>query len=238
MPQTYAPMRPAAPWRRVVAAAVNLLLALLPALVAPWVIAGRITLAAASLAVMLMMQMIFGAGPGGLILGLRLRRGFGTQRPAPGPVIGRALLVAIASVATVGIFPLIAILRGGPTLWYRVSDTMVMTAPKHPEVFYTLVTDEGSFPLESAVILGRAPKPTADRKNVRALKALIQDQSVSKVHALLVPTTEGVRISDLGSTNGTHVEGAGGLHRLEPGRSEIVVRGAKVYFGDAGCLIW
>ena len=61
---------------------------------------------------------------------------------------------------------------------------------------------------------------------------------MSKVHARLEPRPDGVLVQDLGSMNGTQVEGPAGLRYLEAGGSEVAVRGARVYFGDAGCLVW
>ena len=56
-------------------------------------------------------------------------------------------------------------------------------------------------------------------------------------HALFVPASDGVLITDLGSTNGTHVEDEEGVHRLSPGRPEYVHRGRQAYLGDGVCIV-
>ena len=58
---------------------------------------------------------------------------------------------------------------------------------------------------------------------------------MSKTHALFVPASDGVLVTDLGSTNGTHVEDEEGVHRLSPGRAEYVHRGRQAYLGDGVC---
>ena len=60
---------------------------------------------------------------------------------------------------------------------------------------------------------------------------------VSKTHALFVPASDGVLVTDLGSTNGTHIEDEEGVHRLSPGRPEYVHRGRQAYLGDGVCIV-
>ena len=44
-------------------------------------------------------------------------------------------------------------------------------------------------------------------------------------------------LTDLDSTNGTHVETETGTHRLRPGRTELVRRGYRFYLGDTICTV-
>ena len=63
------------------------------------------------------------------------------------------------------------------------------------------------------------------------------DATVSKTHALLEPTPEGLAVTDLGSTNGTYLVDFRGSHELAPGLAETVPRGGAIYFGEAECRV-
>lgn len=67
--------------------------------------------------------------------------------------------------------------------------------------------------LESELVLGR------DCEGL-----LLADPQVSRRHLCLTPVPEGVRIEDLGSTNGTHLD-------------SVPLRGARVVRGDASVLV-
>lgn len=56
-------------------------------------------------------------------------------------------------------------------------------------------------------------------------------------HVLILPDPAGVMLTDLDSTNGTHVETETGTHRLRPGRTELVRRGYRFYLGDTICTV-
>jgi DNA-binding winged helix-turn-helix (wHTH) protein len=66
-----------------------------------------------------------------------------------------------------------------------------------------LVAQEGPlkgqrWALDQPVVLGREP----------GCEIVIQDRQVSRYHARLTPTTEGIILEDLGSKNGTHYNGS------------------------------
>ena len=70
------------------------------------------------------------------------------------------------------------------------------------EEFPMLVADEGPlkgqrWPLGRTIVLGR--ESTCD--------VVIADRQVSRFHARLTPTDEGIMVEDLGSKNGTHLNG-------------------------------
>lgn len=56
-------------------------------------------------------------------------------------------------------------------------------------------------------------------------------------HVLILPDPAGVMLTDLDSTNGTHVETETGTHRLRPGRTELVRRSYRFYLGDTICTV-
>ena len=246
MPESPGSLRPAIAWRRGAAGLLNLLLVLgvptaLPVgVVTPELRAG---IALALIAMVIVCQMLFSAGPGGLLLGLRLRRGMGGLRPTASHVLRRVFLLLVACVASLGTAPVVMLARmrasdGRRTWWDRMSDTVVMASVRKTSGGYTLVTDQGDFPVTGVVVVGRAPQAYARRAGAEVLTLFTEDTSVSKVHARLEPRPDGVLVQDLGSMNGTEVEGPAGLRYLEAGGSEVAVRGARVYFGDAGCLVW
>jgi len=73
---------------------------------------------------------------------------------------------------------------------------------KRTEEFPMLVAEEGPlkgqrWPLSRAIVLGR--ESTCD--------VVIADRQVSRFHARLTPTDEGIIVEDLGSKNGTHLNG-------------------------------
>ena len=73
---------------------------------------------------------------------------------------------------------------------------------KRTEEFPMLVAEEGPlkgqrWPLGRAIVLGR--ESTCD--------VVIADRQVSRFHARLTPTDEGIIVEDLGSKNGTHLNG-------------------------------
>src|SRR5919109_3473334 len=74
--------------------------------------------------------------------------------------------------------------------------------PKSPEEYPLLVAQEGPlkgqrWQLSQTVVLGR--EATCD--------VVISDRQISRFHARLTPTSEGVILEDLGSKNGTHRNG-------------------------------
>ena len=73
---------------------------------------------------------------------------------------------------------------------------------RRTEEFPMLVAEEGPlkgqrWPLNHTVVLGR--ESTCD--------VVIADRQVSRFHARLTPTDEGIMVEDLGSKNGTHLNG-------------------------------
>lgn len=68
-----------------------------------------------------------------------------------------------------------------------------------------------TIPMAGAITVGRAPECTLT----------LEDTGLSRLHARLLPTDEGVRVEDLGSTNGTTVNGRRVLHGLARVGDEI-----------------
>ncbi|MEO8907114.1 MAG: FHA domain-containing protein [Microbacteriaceae bacterium] len=87
-------------------------------------------------------------------------------------------------------------------------------------------------PVTGAVLLGRNPVHFPPWEAASLLPLDDPTTSVSKTHALIESIEQGLRITDLHSTNGVAVAGAsGGEHELEPGSAETVTEDAVVWLG-------
>jgi 3',5'-cyclic-nucleotide phosphodiesterase len=71
------------------------------------------------------------------------------------------------------------------------------------------------------LIIGRSDTDTDAPPGLDLAPYLAADQGVSRQHAVLIPMSEGLYVSDLGSKNGTWINGEflepGSRHQLEPG---------------------
>lgn len=79
-------------------------------------------------------------------------------------------------------------------------------------------------------LIGRAPQPSAGRE----VLALPGARSVSKTHALLEPVAGHVRVTDLGSTNGTRVSATeeAPLTALPSNEATEIGPGGRIAFGN------
>lgn len=105
------------------------------------------------------------------------------------------VLARLAAVETVSAG---AAAPGVPGYPQAANDDPGVTAVRPATPMYVLRGVTGgafgrSYPLQEAVTLGRSPECTIH----------VNDPGLSRVHARLVPCEDGVRIEDLGSTNGT-----------------------------------
>jgi pSer/pThr/pTyr-binding forkhead associated (FHA) protein len=108
-------------------------------------------------------------------------------------------------------------------------------APAQPATTIELTSGE-RVRVGERTLLGRNPQQPveADRGEPAALLP-VEDptRSVSKTHLELVPTPDGLRVTDLGSTNGSAViTPAGEVHELAPGTPFTVTTGWAVQAGD------
>lgn len=231
---------PASPVQRLVAGAIDVVLVVGVSAFLPIPVLMRVLCAVLVVVLLVVAQAFFGAGPGGAIMGLRLLR-VSQRGGAPGSAaVGRAFLVAMASMASLGVAPVLMTARADATglrrTWFdRISGTMLVSGRSH--LMYTLVIGGRSVMVDTAVLLGRAPERGPGREHARLVSVPSDDATVSKTHALIEPTPEGVSVTDLGSTNGTFLVDANGSHELTPGMAEMVPRGGAIYFGEAECRV-
>ena len=217
---------PASPVQRLLAGGIDVLLVTGVSCFLPVSAAGRVLCAGLVLVVLVAAQAVTGAGPGGAVVGMRLPR-VSHDRGPPG-------------AATLGIAPLIMVMRADATgmrrTWFdRISGTVLVS--RRSQTVYTLVIGGRSVLVDAAVLLGRAPERGPGREGVRLVSVPSDDATVSKTHALLEPTPEGLAVTDLGSTNGTYLVDFRGSHELAPGLAETVPRGGAIYFGEAECRV-
>jgi len=231
---------PASPVQRLVAGGIDVLLVTGICAFLPIHLIWRLACAGLVLVVLVVIQALTGVGPGGAVMGMRLHR---VSRGGNSPglaAVGRAGLMAIAAVASLGVVPVVMVVRADATglrrTWYdRISGTMLVSRRSH--MMYTLVLDGRSVLVDAPVLLGRAPERSPGREGVRLVSVPSDDATVSKTHALLEPTPEGIAVTDLGSTNGTYLVDSQGSHELAPGLAETVPRGGAIYFGEAECRV-
>ncbi|WP_143013768.1 FHA domain-containing protein [Actinomyces ruminicola] len=232
---------PASRIRRVIAGVIDIVIIAGAGVLVPLPPAARLAVGIAIAGVITLAQARTGASPGQALTSIRLRRAIRPTDPPGGAAVERAWLFILASLPTFGILPLIMVMStedgGWRRTWYdRMAGTVVIAREHGPEPVQLVAANGHLLTVSQPTVLGRAPAPLPGRTS-RLLPGFQEDPSVSKTHALLEPVRGGVVITDLNSTNGTHVEDARGVHRLVPGRAQTVERGRRVYFGDAECMI-
>lgn len=106
--------------------------------------------------------------------------------------------------------------------------------PGQASATWTLRLPDGSgFTLPGATFVGRNPVVTEAAPNGAVLPLNDPAKSLSKTHALLVPSDGYVMVTDLHSTNGAAIVASDGAFTvLEPGRSVAVENGSVLQLGN------
>lgn len=86
--------------------------------------------------------------------------------------------------------------------------------------------------LDGPLLLGRDPAGIPDRTEARLLPVSDPGKTVSKTHALLDPTPEGVRVRELHSTNGVAIDTEEGRRLLTAGGEAVAPSGATILLGS------
>lgn len=86
--------------------------------------------------------------------------------------------------------------------------------------------------LDGPLLLGRDPAGIPDRPDAGLLPLTDSGKTVSKTHALLEPSAEGVRVRELHSTNGIAIDTAAGRQLLTPGGDDIAPPAATIMLGS------
>ena len=86
--------------------------------------------------------------------------------------------------------------------------------------------------VRQSLVIGRADPGSEQGADLDLSPHRAQEHGVSRQHAVLIPASEGLFLTDLESTNGTWINSA----YLEPGRRHLLVPGDRVELGLL-CLI-
>ena len=112
-------------------------------------------------------------------------------------------------------------------------------AKRKPSPRAVLLFDDGSknaLAVPSTLVLGRKPAP--QRLQDMVLTVPDHTGTVSRSHARIEITEDGLWITDLGSTNGTRVIDAGGKENvLKTGQRFEVLGKSRIFLGDVECSI-
>jgi hypothetical protein len=115
-------------------------------------------------------------------------------------------------------------------------DRLAPISPKDPQKIYLKI--EGGREIElllaRAAHLGRLDPATNNFPEVDLTEDGAQKKGVSRRHARLIRLEDAVAVEDLGSTNGTYVNG----QRLDPYYSEILSNGDQLRLGQLFIEVW
>ena len=109
-----------------------------------------------------------------------------------------------------------------------VEDTRVAA----PRRWALQLPDGARASLDGPLLLGRDPAAIPDRADAGLLPLADPGKTVSKTHALLEPSHDGVRVRELHSTNGVAIDTAAGRQVLTAGGEALAPAGATVMLGS------
>ena len=111
-------------------------------------------------------------------------------------------------------------------------DTRVAPPTPGPRRWALALPDGTRVSLDGPLLLGRDPAGIPDRPDAALLPLADPGKTVSKTHALLEPTPDGVRVRELHSTNGVAIDTPAGRELLPAGGEAIAPLGATVMLGS------
>jgi hypothetical protein len=112
-----------------------------------------------------------------------------------------------------------------------VEETRVAPAAA-PRKWALAMPDGTRVSLDGPLLLGRDPASIPDRSDAQLLALSDRAKTVSKTHALLEPTPQGVRVRELHSTNGVAIDTTAGRELLPAGGEGVAPRGATIMLGS------
>lgn len=109
------------------------------------------------------------------------------------------------------------------------------TPPKEHRAEWRLVAASGlEIVVDGTLVLGRDPVATGV-PGARAVAVVDPARTVSKTHAVIESGTGGLRVTDLGSTNGVRIEPPGSaIRELAPREPAFAPFGAALFLGELG----
>jgi hypothetical protein len=112
-----------------------------------------------------------------------------------------------------------------------VEETRVAPAAA-PRTWVLAMPDGTRVSLDGPLLLGRDPAGIPERPDAGLLALVDSGKTVSKTHALLEPTPDGVRVRELHSTNGVAIDTPAGRELLPAGGEAVAPLGATVMLGS------
>lgn len=113
-----------------------------------------------------------------------------------------------------------------------IAEETRVAPPVAPRAWALELPDGTRTSLDGPLLLGRNPAGIADRPDAGLLPVADPGKTVSKTHALLEPTPDGVRVRELHSTNGVAIDTNAGRQVLTPGGEALAPSGATVMLGS------
>lgn len=101
-----------------------------------------------------------------------------------------------------------------------------------PRAWVLVLPDGARLRLEGPLLLGRDPAGIPERPEAALLPLADPGKTVSKTHALLDPSPDGVRVRDLHSTNGVAVDTAQGRQLVSAGSEAVAPPGSTILLGS------
>jgi hypothetical protein len=98
---------------------------------------------------------------------------------------------------------------------------------------WVVVLDDGrEVPIQGLVLLGRNPQPRPGEEDAELIKVADDTRTVSKTHLSLNVDSNGLYVTDRGSTNGTTLTSTPGSSRACTAGNAVPASGGFVSFGD------
>jgi hypothetical protein len=145
--------------------------------------------------------------------------------PRPDPVHYIAVPASVESATH-------RVARPAPDPEQPVAEETRVVSPAAPREWMLVLPDGTRMSLDGPLLLGRDPAGIPDRPEAGLLPLADSGKTVSKTHALLEPTPDGVRVRDLHSTNGVAVDTAGGRQLALAGSEVLAAVGATIMLGS------
>lgn len=112
-------------------------------------------------------------------------------------------------------------------------DETRVSSPLEAARWTAVLADGRTIALSSPTYIGRSPSASTEHPGATLVPLDDRAKSMSKTHARIVPSPEGIEVTDLHSTNGTTLALADGTRvALTPGEPRLVTSSAVVSFGD------
>ncbi|MHA7986917.1 FHA domain-containing protein [Rathayibacter sp. CAU 1779] len=123
--------------------------------------------------------------------------------------------------------------RGASFPSFNAPPAPAVQTPPVPRTWLVILPTGARIPVNGSLLVGRNPVRFEPWTRAELLPVDDPVRSVSKTHALIEVVGDGIRVTDLHSTNGVSVlDASGAAMPLSPGAATAVAAGAAVLFGS------